>query len=162
MTRYASNTTVNVDRSKAEIESILRRYGASGFGYYTKDDKAVVQFEFDKRLYQITVPLPLISSFDRTEGRGRPRSMEKKLKMQEQASRQRWRAICLILKAKLEAIELLLSTIEAEFMPYLLLPASGGRPSETLTDRILPALKIAQETGRPLNFLPEPEKKPHA
>ncbi len=31
MTRYAATTSVSVAKSKAEIEDILQRYGASGF-----------------------------------------------------------------------------------------------------------------------------------
>ena len=33
MRRYAEGTSVPVDRSRAEIERALTRYGATGFGY---------------------------------------------------------------------------------------------------------------------------------
>lgn len=44
---YASDTSVPVDRSKAEIERILERYGASAFMYgWDKDSNAsMIAFE---------------------------------------------------------------------------------------------------------------------
>jgi len=33
MTRYAAQTTVSCGQSKDEIERIITRYGATGFGY---------------------------------------------------------------------------------------------------------------------------------
>lgn len=42
MSRYANTTTVSVSKSKAEIEDILHRYGASGFMSGWLDDKAMI------------------------------------------------------------------------------------------------------------------------
>ena len=36
----------------------------------------------------------------------------------EQACRQRWRALALVIKAKLEAIDAEISTFEEEFLPF--------------------------------------------
>lgn len=41
MTTYASQTTVSPDRSRAEIERTLSRYGATGFMYGWSDRGAI-------------------------------------------------------------------------------------------------------------------------
>jgi hypothetical protein len=43
--RYAEKTDVPAERSRAEIESLLRRYGATGFLSGWADDRAHVAFE---------------------------------------------------------------------------------------------------------------------
>jgi hypothetical protein len=43
-------------------------------------------------------------------------------KVYEQACRQRWRALLLIVKAKLEAVTAGISTVEREFLPDVVLP----------------------------------------
>ena len=45
MGKYASKTSVPVKNSQDEINRILSRYGAEGFGYYTRSDRSIVQFE---------------------------------------------------------------------------------------------------------------------
>ena len=61
----------------------------------------------------------------------------------EQACRQRWRALLLIIRAKLEAVESGITTLESEFLANILLP-DGGTIGEWL------ALQVdeAYATGR--------------
>ena len=40
---YAKDTSVSVERSRAEIETTLTRYGATAFGYATDEGRAIVQ-----------------------------------------------------------------------------------------------------------------------
>ena len=47
MTRYAEKTSVASDRSRAEIEKTLVRYGADQFMYGWQEDKAVVGFRMN-------------------------------------------------------------------------------------------------------------------
>jgi hypothetical protein len=42
---YAARTTVPVDRTKAEIETTLTKYGADRFAYFVEPKGAVVIFE---------------------------------------------------------------------------------------------------------------------
>ena len=44
MSRYAENTSVGTDKSRAEIERTLQRYGADGFMYGWQGARALVQF----------------------------------------------------------------------------------------------------------------------
>ena len=60
----------------------------------------------------------------------------------EQAQRSRWRALLLVIKAKLEAIDAGIATFEDEFLAYTMLP--GG---ETVGEWIAPQLDDVYATG---------------
>ena len=56
--RYASKTTVSSDRSKAEIEGILRRYGADQFMQGWEAGLGVVGFRINGFQVRMLLPLP--------------------------------------------------------------------------------------------------------
>ncbi|MEQ8770354.1 MAG: hypothetical protein RIB60_07585 [Phycisphaerales bacterium] len=126
--RYASNTSVPIAKSKAEIETMLVKYGATGVGYATDGDRAGVMFRVTHEgmglSVRIMLDLPSRDSkeFMFTPARRYRRNEEEQYKAWEQACRSRWRALTLVIKAKLEAIECGISTIEREFLPDVLLP----------------------------------------
>jgi hypothetical protein len=106
MSRYAEQTQVPVDRSKAEIERLLQRYGATEFVHGWKADRAIVQFKMKERYVRFVLPLPEIGEFTKTEtGRARKAGTGAVTSAWEQACRQRWRALALSIKAKLESVE---------------------------------------------------------
>lgn len=80
MTRFAENTSVSVEKSRAEIETILTRYGASQFGYATDTIRglATIQFCAKERHIRFTLNLPLFSDkqFMFTPSRRQRRSPE--------------------------------------------------------------------------------------
>jgi hypothetical protein len=123
MPRYAENTAVPTDRSKAEIERILARYGATAFAYGTDARRAVVQFQAHNRYVRFILPMPDPNDpiYSRTPT-GRSRSPAQALASYEQATRQRWRALALAIKAKLEAVETEITTFEQEFLAHIVLP----------------------------------------
>lgn len=133
MSSYAADTTVPVERSKMEIERTLERYRASEFAYAVKPNQAVVIFLLEGRHIRFTLPLPDKNDerFGKTAvGRKRhARAGELAIRDWEQACRQRWRALALAIKAKLEAVESGIATIEDEFLGYMVLP-SGDTFSE--------------------------------
>ena len=61
----------------------------------------------------------------------------------EQACRQRWRALLLIIRAKLEAVESGITTLESEFLNNLVL-SDGG----TIEEWLAPQVEEAYTTGR--------------
>ena len=67
----------------------------------------------------------------------------------EQAVRQRWRALALAIKAKLEMVESGITTLEQEFLAYIVLP-SGQSVGEWLA----PQMERADITGRMPALLP--------
>ena len=68
---------------------------------------------------------------------GRERSGKAAEDAYEQAVRQRWRALALVIKAKLEAVEAGISTVEREFLDAIMLP--DGR---TVGDWLGPQLGV--------------------
>ena len=106
--RYAQSTTVTVERSRAEIENILGRYGASKFAYFSEKHRAMVAFEIKGKRIRFIIPLADKSEtrFNRKKYYNSSRQMtpEESQKVWEQACRQKWRSLSLIIKAKLEAV----------------------------------------------------------
>ena len=148
MTRYAQKTSVPVERSRAEIENILARYGAKQFMYGWNDDGAMIAFVVEAEggnHRQVRFQLPLPSRDDRAfthHSRGR-RSATEAERQWEQACRQRWRALTLVVKAKLEAVESGIATFEDEFLAYIMLPDGS-----TVSDLIGPQLALAYDPDR--------------
>lgn len=136
--RFAAETSVSVERTRAEIESLLTRYGANEFGYRTSDGESQVAFRLKDRLVRFTVPLPKkgAAEFTRTEVRRNARSEDAALKAWEQACRQRWRALLLAIKAKLEAVDVGIAEFEEEFLAYVVDPGTGRTFGELVRPEI--------------------------
>lgn len=150
MAQYASKTTVTVDRSKQEIEAVLRRYGATAFGHMWNEDGAAVLFEIAGRRVTMRLPLPDPNAHQfRFTAQNRPRSQASRAEAYDQAVRQRWRALVLIVKAKLEAVESGITTVEREFLADVTLP--DGR---TVGDWAAPQLEQAYGNGNMPALLP--------
>ena len=143
---YASQTTVAIEKSRHEIERTLQRFGARKFVYGWDQEEAVVGFVYggDDNLRQIRfkVTVPPLGDFRLTPNKRQRRSDAAMHKEWEQAQRQRWRALLLVIKAKLEAIEAGIATFEDEFLAYTMLP--GG---ETVGEWIAPQLDEVYEKG---------------
>jgi hypothetical protein len=142
--RYASNTDVSSGRSKEEIERTLVRYGASQFMSGWNLDQAVIGFVVHDRQIKFILPMPdrAHREFTHTPARNTRRTEVEIERVYEQAIKQRWRALALVIKAKLEAVEAGIVTFEDEFAMHMVLP--GGR---TVREHVLPAIDKAYSTG---------------
>src|SRR4051812_43447758 len=118
---YAENTSVTVDKSKSEIERTLERYGANGFAYGWQNNHAMIRFLHSERQIRFLLPLPDKNSrqFTHTTARQTKRSPEESHACWEQACRQKWRALALAIKAKLEAVDSGITSFEDEFMAHI-------------------------------------------
>lgn len=134
MTRYAARTDVSSANSRTEIEKTLTRYGATGFMVGWEGDKAVIGAVLRGRTVRFILPLPDRDAreFQRSPT-GRLRSVGSAEAAYEQAVKQRWRALALVVKAKLEAVESGIVGFDQEFMGHLVLP--DGR---MVVDHVLP------------------------
>ncbi len=74
------------------------------------------------------------------DGRGVTRSRDAVSKAHDQACRERWRQLVLLVKAKLEAIALGLSTVEREFLADVYLP-DGRTVHQALQDGLVEMYK---------------------
>lgn len=118
---YAKRTTVPVAQSQAEITECLRAAGASEVGTGWSMREAFLAFRIGQRNVKLLVPMPSEDELARTPS-GKRRSEAQRTSAHEQVQRQRWRALALIVRAKLEAIELGATTLEREFLADLMLP----------------------------------------
>lgn len=130
--KFAERTTVPVEKSKADTEKLLDRYGADQFVYGKEPGSIRVMFRVKGRMIRIDVKMP---------------------ENNPQEQRRLWRSLYLIIKAKLEAVESGILTFEQEFTPYMLLP--DGR---TVAEWIEPQMELAYQNRlmpRNLPGLPE-------
>jgi hypothetical protein len=137
MSVYAKETTVSPEKSRAEIEAILKRYGASKFMYGWQEGGAVIAFQAHGRNIRFMLPLP-----ERVTRTPKGRSVRNVEQATEQVKRQKWRALALAIKAKLEMVESDIASFETEFEPYTLLP--NGM---TVSEWMQPQIKHAYESG---------------
>jgi hypothetical protein len=153
MTRYAANTEVSSTKSRDEIERILTRYGADSFMYGWQDGAAVIAFRANDRRVRFVLPLPdRTGSEFTTYKRGYTEyrySDEQIAKRYEQAIRQRWRALALVIKAKLEAVEAGISEFEDEFLAHVMLP-----DGKTVGEWMRPQVAEVYLSGRMPPMLP--------
>jgi hypothetical protein len=131
---YAKETKVDVETSQFEIQKLLQKYGATKFGIDWNELTIIFEIHQRKIKIKITPPQPSDRNIQFTPQR-RKRTPDQIISALAQAKRQRWRALLLVIKAKLEAIEAGISTIDNEFLPYFIL-----RNGQTLADHILPQL----------------------
>jgi hypothetical protein len=148
MTQYAANTEVPADRSRAEIERTLERYGATGFMYGWEATHAMVMFRMNGKMLRFLLPLPDRKEF-RLSPSGRKRTDKSALEAYDQAVRQKWRALSLVIKAKLEAVQSGITSFEQEFLGNILLP-SGQSVGEWMG----PQVEQAYLTGQMPALLP--------
>lgn len=154
MSQYAAKTSVSVATSKAEIELLLERYGASQFMSGWDADRALIGFTMPvgDAIRQVKFILPMPAKDERrfthhSKGRRAPEAAHKEW---EQACRQRWRALALVIKAKLEAVESGISEFEDEFLANIVMP--GGL---TMAQHARPAIAQAYASGQMPPLLPD-------
>jgi len=150
MARFAEGTVVPVERSRAEIERIVVRYGAEQFISGWEHGRAVIGFRCKDRLVRFELPLPQQEDFAR-----HPRHTWKKISLEQQTKayeaecRRRWRCLALAIKAKLEVVEAGIATFEEEFLAHIVLP--GGATFGQWATKALPE---AYASGRMPPLLP--------
>lgn len=121
--KYANTTSVPTEKTKSEIEATLMKYGASDFMSGWNDKQAMICFGMKGRRIKFLLPLPDRNAKEFTLGGWeKPRSPEKAYAAWEQGCRQRWRALALAIKAKLEAVECGIASFEEEFLAHIVLP----------------------------------------
>ena len=137
MARYAEGTDVSSDRSQAEIQRVVRSYGAVAYGYGWEDGRALVTFQCSGRRIRFVVPLPDPNA-DRfiLTPTGKARTATAACDSYEQEVRRLWRALALVIKAMFEAAASGIVTFEEAFLPYTLLPT--GR---TVAEHALPEVE---------------------
>jgi hypothetical protein len=156
---YAERTDVSPEKSRMEIEQTLTRYGADRFAYMTEPGRAVVMFDLERRRVRFDIAIPPASAFShfpKRKGEYGPRERTEKQKQDAWAQevRRRWRALALCIKAKLEAVESGIESLDEAFLAHMVLPdgrrfAQWAAPQlEAIYDRgTMPALLPAADAA---------------
>lgn len=120
---YAERTKTPVGQTRAEIERLLK--GAKAVRIVTMDEphELVVMFMLADRLIKITVPFAKA--------------------VDDQTRRARWRALLLTIKAKREAVESGIETVEDAFLAHVVMP-----DGQTMGEWAKPSLRLAYEKGQ--------------
>lgn len=139
---YASRTTVTVHASQQEIARTLARYKVETYAFGARPGQALVEFELQQLPVRVAIPLPPKPAKEtgRNPKTGRTVNL---WSAWEQDVRECWRALLLLIKANLEAVERGIVRPEQAFMAYLVAP--DGR---ALGDVVLPQYLDALDQGR--------------
>lgn len=129
---FAEKTRVPVAQTRAEIEKLLERGKAKQYGTAVDYDLGIarVQFKLQDRVVRFTINLP-----DRKKVGDGVRF--------ERAERQQWRALLLVIKAKLEAVENRIEHFEEAFMAQIVMP-----DDQTISHHLRPQIADAYKTGK--------------
>ncbi len=148
--RYAEDTKVPVERSRTEIMTLLTRHGATAFGFVSQGDNQVIVFEIAQRRVLMRLPLPARNerrfTHNASDFRRTPAQADQAWRQGERAA---WRALVLIVKAKLEAVAAGITTIEREFLPDIALPNG-----QTVGEFVQPQLDKVYSSGEMPALLP--------
>lgn len=123
--RYAQRTKVDADRSQNEIKALLRKRGADGFVSGESGGNFLLMFEMKNRRIKFVVPMLV-------PGRG---VAETKAKAE---NKRRFRALLLVLKAKLEAVDSKIVEFEHEFLAHIVFDGNT-----TVGERMIPQMAKA-------------------
>jgi hypothetical protein len=125
---YARRTKVPVDQTRMDIERLVKKYGAKGFASAWQDKSARVEFLCHNRHVRLTVATDNKTAQD---------------------EREQWRAMLLLVKAKLVAVDAKIATFEQAFVGDIVVPATGKTVWETARE----PLRLAYETRKDVPLL---------
>ena len=133
--RYASETEVPIERSKRQIELLLQQHGAEAYHVGWDANKDIIEFGWQGKQIRFVLKRYEKKQFEISE-RGYYRTDRQQQQAFDQADRSRWRALYLVVRAKLEAVERGIAVFEEEFMAFIVVPGRNQTVGEILLPRI--------------------------
>lgn len=144
--KFAEGTTVAVSKSRAEIEALAAKYGATMFSSGWMNGQAAVGFAAHGRLVRFVLALP--TDAEVTTGLRKMRRYTYSTPPEgsirdhrEREERRRWRCLLLAIKAKFETVETGIETFDEAFLGHIV-----TADDMTLYERI----KLAEVGGKRL------------
>lgn len=150
--RFAEGTTVAAETSRAELERLLRRHGADQvvIGWDGPARTDTIAFRLTERQVKYTVQRPAATDDAiRYYASGKYRPDRLLAQAIDAEYRRRWRALLLIVKAKLELVASGDSSFDDEFLSRVML-ADGS----TVGEWAGPQLDAVYRTGGAPSLLP--------
>ncbi len=140
---YAEGSTVTIAQSRQEIGRILTRYKAGAPVFHEEAEVHHLLFSIGKQPIRIDLPVPpplgpaprYLNNAQRSQWVARRRKWERE-------TQRRYRALALVLKAKLEAVASGIATVEQEFLADLV-----TRDGRRIGDALAPQLVRVIEEG---------------
>jgi hypothetical protein len=111
-----------------EIQALVKKYGAKGFASGWHEGTARVQFFAHDRHIRFTIAIPDV----------------------EVRARERWRALLLLVKAKLVAVDAKVVTFEEAFVGEIVMPETG----KTVWESVREPVRLAYQTNSTVPLLP--------
>jgi len=102
MAKFAERTTVPASQSHNEIKQLVKKRGATSFGALDEQFRAIIAFEMNGRRIRFYLPLPKGTT--------------------PQQERQKWRALLLAIKSKLESVDSGIESFDDAFLAHVILP----------------------------------------
>lgn len=134
MTRYAYQTTVNEDRSRMQIEKLLRDNKCEDIATRTSANFSAIACILNERHLRFTLATPSLEHYQRTDkGRRRPQSQIKPYR--EKDLRRRWRSLLLVIKSRFVEWQDGISVFDQAFLQYIVLP-NGKTAAEWMVPQI--------------------------
>lgn len=148
MAKYAEGTSVPVERTRAEIERVLAKFGADQLvnASSMSPPAVLIGFRAKGKLIRFHLPLPGVREVLGVDT-DKPKNPSRADELMSAEIRRRWRALLLVLKAKLEAVESGITTFEQEFYAHILLP--GGMTVYEMSHK---DVDRALQQGKPMSF----------
>lgn len=117
-----AQTTVSIERTKDEINKLLKKFGCRGIQWTWIDNNEILRFihEFEHKgikkgiTFEINIP-----EIGKTQGRGYDKNLVRN-------DKQAFRIVLHIIKAKLTAVETGVETFENEFLSKILYQLPDG------------------------------------
>ena len=131
---YTQRTKVPVVQSRRQLEDYLQRQGAHGFASAWDTEGDTIEFLWKAQ-----------SRAGQTDHHYRVRFRLPKSRRSDQEERRRWRALLLVVKAKIEAVRTGIAIFEEEFLAHIV----DERTDRTVGQLLVPRLRTRQPLGLP-------------
>lgn len=149
---FAEKTSVSPEKTRFEIEALLKRHKATGFCSGFNGPALFVQFQVGGLMVQFRATVPKGVPAARRAGTKKPLA-QRQADADAQSDRSTWRRLGLCIKAKLEAVATGIETFEQALLAHVV-TASGETVGELVMNQVragnIPLmLPAAQNGGHP-------------
>jgi hypothetical protein len=137
----SATTTTSVDQSQAAIIAMLRRYGASGFGFRTDGDTVRVTFFMPRQgggePHEVEIPIDIVRV--RARLADAVKRQKKRAPAGDNAERVAWRVLYLWIDAALAAVSIGAQSLDDAFLAHMVIPNRHGT-LKRVADHMAPML----------------------
>ena len=146
MSTFAKGTEVPAERTRVQLEKMLRVAGATSVVVGWQVLAVEIGFEAKGRRLRFTLTIPTRKDRKIThDARGWVRSQTQQTRVLDAEERRLWRALLLVIRAKLEAVESGIETFDQAFLANIVVPGPDG--VTTVGEYVAPAPASAYARG---------------